>query len=319
MKRFCLLAALFSLTIACDNGDTIEVTGTLEGNDQIVSSQVAGLVKSVLKSEGDSIRAGEVILQIDTTDYYLNVLQAHAVYRQARAALDLIQNGARREDIRVAAEAKEAARANLTAAQRDHDRIAGLLKTQSASQKQADDAATRLEVAKATFQQAEESWNKLVRGARREDIDMAQARADQAEAQWMLARKKLSDCRIRAMQSGLVSTVSVDPGELVQPGSQVALVTSNQLLTMSVYLREPDLGLVQLGDSVTIRVDSFEDRAFTGIIRYLSPTAEFTPKNIQSRDDRVKLVFEARLDVPNHDGALKAGMPGDAFINRKSE
>ncbi|MCK6601811.1 MAG: efflux RND transporter periplasmic adaptor subunit [Bacteroidetes bacterium] len=310
---FLLLPALLA---ACADNGRIEATGTLEGDDVTLSALVSGPVLTVLKKEGDPVTAGEVLVILDTTDYHFQELQARAALTQARAAWDLVRNGVRQEDLRVAEEAVSAAKANLELARRDKKRLEDLLKTQSATQKQADDAATRAEIAAATWQQAQETWQKLVRGARREDLEMARGRMEQAEAVWKLAAKKRDDCSVKSPAAGILTTLAVAAGELVLPGSQVAIISDGKNLKMSIYLKEPDLGFVSVGDTVAIRVDSFEDRDFPAVVTYLSPKAEFTPKNIQSKDDRVKLVFEARLTVPNPDGSLKAGMPGDAFITK---
>ncbi len=307
-----LLSAI--LQISCSNDGTIETSGTMEGKDVTVSSQVSGIVRQILKNEGDQVKAGDVILQIDSTEYVLQLKQSEALLIQAKAQYDLAKKGARNEDVVSAKEASETARANYESAKKDFDRFAELFKSNSITTKQFDDAKTRLSVTEGQYKQTQENYKKIQNGSRPEELDLAKGRYDQIFAQTELTRKKMRDCSIKATSNGTITKISVDEGELVNPGAQVAKLTDLSEVTMKIFVKETDLGNVKLGQQVGIIVDSFPDSTIKGSVTFISNSAEFTPKNIQSKDDRVKLVFQVKLTIQNPEQKLKAGMIGDVRI-----
>lgn len=315
MKPKSYLIPLFSsLILSCSSDTTIETSGTMEGKDVTVSSQVSGIVKKILKNEGDQVKTGDIILQIDSSEYILQLKQSEALLIQAKAQYDLAKKGARNEDIVSAKEASETARANYESAKKDFDRFAELFKSNSITSKQYDDAKTRLSVTEGQFKQTQENYKKVQNGSRPEELELAKGRYDQIAAQTELTRKKVRDCSIKATSNGTITKISIDEGELVNPGAQVAKLTDLNEVTMKIFVKETDLGNVKLGQHVGIVVDSFPDSTISGSITFISNSAEFTPKNIQSKDDRVKLVFQVKLTIPNPEQKLKAGMIGDVKI-----
>lgn len=316
MKAQLFTIATFFVLSACSDNGKIETSGTIEGTEIIVSSQVSGLITSILKEEGSVVKPGDLLIQVDTTDYFIQLRQVQAVANQAKAQYDLALKGARSEDIKAAREAVASAQASFESAKKDADRFADLMKTNSASQKQADDAKTRLTVSQAQLNQSQELLKKLENGSRPEELSLAKGRFEQAQAQVDQIQKKIRDCSIRAAGTGTVTTISVDQGELVNPGAQIAKITDLSVLKLKIYVKETDLGFVKTGDDVSIKVDSFPDSSFMGKVAYISPVAEFTPKNVQSKDDRVKLVYEVRVHIQNPEGVLKPGMPADALVGK---
>lgn len=315
MKPKSYLIPLFLLIIlSCSSDTTIETSGTMEGKDVTVSSQVSGIVKKILKNEGDEVKTGDIILQIDSSEYILQLKQSEALLIQAKAQYDLAKKGARNEDIVSAKEASETARANYESAKKDFDRFVELFKSNSITSKQYDDAKTRLSVTEGQYKQTQENYKKVQNGSRPEELELAKGRYDQIAAQTELTRKKVRDCSIKATSNGTITKISVDEGELVNPGAQVAKLTDLNEVTMKIFVKETDLGNVKLGQHVGIVVDSFPDSTINGSITFISNSAEFTPKNIQSKDDRVKLVFQVKLTIPNPEQKLKAGMIGDVKI-----
>jgi len=253
-------------------------------------------------------------LQIDSSEYILQLKQSEALLIQAKAQYDLAKKGARNEDIVSAKEASETARANYESAKKDFDRFVELFKSNSITSKQYDDAKTRLSVTEGQYKQTQENYKKVQNGSRPEELELAKGRYDQIAAQTELTRKKVRDCSIKATSNGTITKISVDEGELVNPGAQVAKLTDLNEVTMKIFVKETDLGNVKLGQHVGIVVDSFPDSTINGSITFISNSAEFTPKNIQSKDDRVKLVFQVKLTIPNPEQKLKAGMIGDVKI-----
>jgi HlyD family secretion protein len=175
------------------------------------------------------------------------------------------------------------------------------------TRKQYDDARAR-------YVTAQQTYEKLNRGLLPDEITVARARRDQAEAQADLLREKLSDCRIVAPATATVTLRGVEPGELVSPGMSLLRLTVLDRVRLMLYLPEREVGRVRLGQDASVSIDAFPDSSFPGRVVYISPKAEFTPKNVQTKEERTKLVFAVRLEVENPGGALKPGLPADAAI-----
>jgi HlyD family secretion protein len=161
---------------------------------------------------------------------------------------------------------------------------------------------------------AEQTWEKMKRGSRGEEIELAKARRDQASAQLSSLRKKVNDCVITSPLDGTVTKKFVERGELVGPGMTVVRISDLRQLTLTIYVSEEILPRIMLGQKASVKVDAYEERSFEGEIIFTSPTAEFTPKNIQTKDERIKLVFAVKLRIANPDGVLKGGVPADATL-----
>jgi len=217
----------------------------------------------------------------------------------------LALEGPRKEDV---AQGK----ANYESAKADLQRMEELFKTKSISDKNVEDARTR-------FTLAEQTWEKLQRGSRREEVDLAKARRDQATAQMAQLQKKVNDCTITAPIGGTIVNRFVETGELVTPGAAVARIADLREMEVNIYVAETVLPRIQLNQRATVVVDAFPERQFEARVVFLSPTAEFTPKNIQTKDERIKLVFAVKLKVQNAEGSLKAGLPADVTIDFQGE
>lgn len=296
------LLALFLLA-GCggDDGGAIEASGTIEGTRTVVSAEVPGRVVRIMADEGSSVAAGDTLLLIDDTEYRIQVRQAAANAEAAEAQYRLSLEGSRKEDVLQA-------EALFRNAESDYRRMKDLLATATVTQKQYDDAFAR-------YIAAQQTYEKLVRGLRKEEIAAARARRDQAVATADLARKKLGDCVVRSPAGGIVTLRAVEPGELVPAGGQLFQVTALEEVDLMIYVNETRLGSVLLGQQADVFIDSFPGRAFEGKVVYISPVAEFTPKNVQTKEERTKLVFGIKIRVRNPDGALKPGLPADARIS----
>ena len=189
-----------------------------------------------------------------------------------------------------------------------------LLATKTVTQKQYDDAESRFIIAKAQVNSAEQSLGKLRRFARPEDLAAAKARAGQAKATADLLMKQLTDAVIVAPVSGTVTHKPFEEGELISIGSVVATISRLDKMDLMIYVNESELGRVKLGGSADVSIDTYPQKTFPGKVIYISPIAEFTPKNVQTKEDRTKLVFGVKLEVENNERALKSGMPADAIV-----
>jgi len=300
--RSMLLAMLTVFSVGCgnDDGTAIEATGTIEATDITVSAQVAGTVAVLRTDEGLRVTQGDTLLLLDQREWRLQVRQAQANLAAADAQYQLALRGAREEDLRQG-------EASDISARRDLQRMKELRESNSIPQKQLDDAELRATV-------AHQALEKLKNGLRPEEIDASRARRDQASVQVELLEKKLDDCVITAPATGTILNRFVERGEFVGLGSALVRIANLDQLNLMIYVPETDLPRILIGQTAKISVDAFQDRTFEGHVVYISPTAEFTPKNIQTKDERTKLVFGVKLRVANPDGALKAGIPADVVL-----
>ena len=324
-----LAAALGSL-VACQTAppaDRVRVSGQVEATEVQLSSQVPGRLLQRRVSEGSRIEKGALVAVLDTTDTDLAIVRARADRAQADAQLRLLKAGPRSEDIRVAeaqvptAQADvAAAAADLSAAEIDVQRFEQLLAANSGSRKQRDDAVARRNVARERTQgarervhAAQESVARARAGARREDFDVARARLDAAAAQIATLEKAVADATIIAPVSGIVTTTVADEGELIQPRAPIVVITDLDHAWANVYVDEPIVPRLRVGDAATLFTDA-GGPGVTGTISYISERAEFTPRNVQTADDRSKLVYRIKVSVNNTNGLFKVGMPVEAEI-----
>jgi len=292
----------------------IRASGTIEAREVRVAAQTMGRIQEMRIAEGARVKPGDIIAVLETETLSLQLRQAEAGVTLAEAQLALLRSGARVEDIRQAEEFLRQAESGLTVAFEDARRMRELESKGSVTSKQKDDAEARLIVAQAQTAAAREGLNKVRRLARPEEIRSAEARLEQARAGADLLRKSLADATLASPAAGIVTRLPLEAGDLAMPGSTVAVVSKLDRVFLMVYLTEREAGRVKLGDRAEVTIDAFPDRAFPGTVTYISPEAEFTPKNVQTREDRVKLVFGVKVELPNEDGLLKPGLPADAVI-----
>jgi HlyD family secretion protein len=303
--------------IACSGGaqkDVISASGTIEAVEVNVASKVPGQILELAAGEGRRVKPGDLLATIDHAALDIQLRQAVAGVQLAEAQLALLVKGARSEDIRQAEAVLEQAEAFLKMAEDDARRMRLLASKGSATPKMRDDAEARLTVATAQKNAAAEALSKVRRLARPEEIRAAEARLAQAQAAADLLAKTIADCTITAPAGGIITHKAVEAGELVSLGSTVATIVELDNVYVMIYVTEKELGRVKLGDAAEITIDTFPDRTFPGIVTYISPEAEFTPKNVQTKEDRVKLVFGVKVEIENREGLLKPGLPADAFL-----
>jgi membrane fusion protein YbhG len=302
------------------------VSGQVEATEVQVSPEVGGRIIDVPVAEGDRAKQGDVIARLDTRDIDLAIQRARADRAGAEAQLRLVEAGSRTEDIRqaeaqAAAAAAEtaAAQVDLAAAETDLQRFEKLLASHSGSQKQRDDALTRRDMARdrlasarARENAAREAAAKAKAGARREEIDVARARVTAADAQIASLEKNKSDATVLAPIAGIVSQRLLDPGDVVAPRSPIVLLTDLDHAWAEVFVDEPQMPRLKIGQPATVFTDS--GGSIPGTISFISSKAEFTPRNVQTADDRSKLVYRVKIAVDNRQGVLKQGMPVEAEI-----
>jgi membrane fusion protein YbhG len=306
--------------------DRVRVSGQVEATEVQISAQVGGRILELPVQEGHRVEGGVIVARLDTTDAELALARSRAERAQADAQLRLLRAGSRVEDIRQAESAVAAARADrlaaeaeLASAQLEVDRFEMLLASNSGSRKQSDDAVARRNVARERLQGASDRIDaasqvvaRLKAGARKEEIAGADARVTAADAQIRILEKSVADATVTAPLSGIVTSLIADVGELAAPRTPLLVITDLDRAWANVYVDEPVVPRLRLGQSVTLHTDAGESVA--GTLSFISPKAEFTPRNVQTAEDRAQLVYRVKVSVDNTAGVLKVGMPVEAEL-----
>jgi len=325
------LAAAAVVVPACTRGRDAgppRASGYVEATEVRVAPEVGGRVLDVAVSEGDRVEAGAILARLDTADTVLARQRAAAERDQAVAQLRLLQAGSRAEDIRQASAQAESAQADVHAAEAelqsadaDLQRFEALLASNSGSRKQRDDAATRRQVAVSRLNAARERTRaanegvaRLRAGARPEEIAAARARVAVMEAQIAALDKAITDAVLKAPVNGVVTAKLIEAGEMVAPRTPIVIVTDLDAAWANVYVDEPRVPLLKVGQKATLVTDA--GQRIEGTITFISPKAEFTPRNVQTAAERSKLVYRVKVSVDNRSGVLKSGMPVEAELSQ---
>lgn len=321
MKKRNYITVILSVMITvivcagCGNNDgTIESSGILESVEVNVASKVSGQILRLYVQEGIKVEKGDTLAVIDTETQQLLLQQAQAGVDLAEAQYQLLRNGARAEDLQSAEEAVRQTESGYKTAKADYDRLKELYATHTVSAKQYEDGESRLTVTHAQYNTAKQNLQKLQQFARTEDLTAAKARVDQARAQANLIRKQITDSYILAPVQGTITYKPVEEGELIGAGATVVRISRLERMELMIYVNETELGKVKIGSAADVFIDTYPDKRYPASVVYVSPIAEFTPRNVQTKDERTKLVFGVKLEVENPEGDLKSGMPADALL-----
>jgi HlyD family secretion protein len=274
-----------------------------------------------------------------------DVAARNAELNQATAKLEVLLNGNRKQDIQQAEAGVNDAKAQLEFARSDWDRMQQLFKNEDISRQQYDQARSKFDSAQALLKQADEKLSLMKEGPRQEDIAGARAEVARAQAavktaeanrlelkrkeQELAARKaeiersraqegisesQLDDTEVATPISGVALVKSAEPGEVLAAGTTILTIGDLEHPWLRAYINETDLGRVKLGQKVKLTTDSFPGKVYDGVISFISSDAEFTPKQIQTKEERVKLVYRIKIEVDNKSHELKSNMPVDAEI-----
>jgi HlyD family secretion protein len=327
LMRLVLVVPLAAIAVACADpppSNVLTASGNVEATEVQVAPEVGGRILELRVDEGDRVNAGDPIATLDTRDIELQIGRARAERAAAAAQLHLFEAGARVEDVRQAEAQVDAATSEIAAidveiksAQTDLDRFEALLSANAGSQKQRDDARTRVDLARERKRAAEErvrvartALDRVSAGARREELEGARARVATVDAQLALLEKGLRDAQVTSPAAGIVTQKLVDAGEIVAPRTPLLVVTDLDHAWANVFVPEPAVPRIKLGQAATVRTDA--GTTAQGKVTFISPRAEFTPRNVQTADERSKLVYRVKVSVDNRSGELKQGMPVDA-------
>lgn len=292
----------------------LSVSGTIEVVSVEASFKVPGRIKSRLVDEGAMVQAGQVLALLEPEDLSHDVARLKADAAVMRAGLAELEAGSRKEEIAQAQAALARAEAEATRLDKEYRRDQVLFAREVISQRQLDASRTAFETSQAAAREAREELTLVRKGPRPERIDQARGRLREAEAALAQADTRLGYATLTAPLSGLVLAKHAEPGELLAAGAPIVTIGNIADTWLRAYIPETELGRVKVGQPVLIKVDTYPGKSFRGTVSFISPEAEFTPKNVQTEKERVKLVYRIKVTVPNPQMELKPGMPADGEI-----
>lgn len=292
---------------------------TLYGNVEIREARLAfngsEHLAQVLVEEGDQVTSGQVLARLDTELLQKTLDQAEAQVQARQAQLDKLLAGSRPEEIAAAQAKVEAAQARARAARDTWQRLQTLLKRKLTSAEEVELARANAEAAEAELDAARQNLQLLQAGPRAEDIAAARAEVAAARAARALAAQRLADAVLKAPFDGVVRDRLAEPGEFVTPQNPVLSLARLSPVWVRSYLPEPDLGRVRPGMAASIHTDSYPNKTYRGWVGFISPTAEFTPKNVETPELRTRLVYEMRVFACNPADELRLGMPATVALD----
>jgi HlyD family secretion protein len=335
---------------------SLQGSGTVEARDIRVGSKVGGRIDKVLVREGDSVQEGQVLITFDDKELQAALEQSQAAaekarrgYRpeeiaearaeaaEARAEYEQRKNGYRKEDIAAAQADLDRTAADEVRSRLDFQRYDALAQKDLVSKQQRDTAEANWKMALAQQQNARHKLDELQRGYRPEEIAAAQARyeattatlqkfergnrredVDLAKAAYSYDEARFRERQVVAPAAATVEVLDVRPGDLIAPNTPVATLLERDQIYVRIYIPETEIGHVQLGQKAEVRVDSFQNTVFNGVIEQINQQAEFLPRNVQTREERVHQVFGVKVRIDDPSGRIRAGMAADIKLKAAS-
>src|SRR2546426_4444779 len=334
----------------------LQGSGTVEARNIRVGSKIGGRIDKVLVREGDTVQPGQVLITFDDKELQASleqsranaekarrgyrpeeIAEARAVAAQAKAEYELKKNGYRLEDIATAQADLDRAKADEIRAHLDFDRYDALAKKDLVSKQQLDTAEANWKVAVAQQQSAQHKLDELQRGYRPEEIASAEAHyhqaqanleklergnrredVDLAEAAYAYDEARFRERQVIAPSAAIVEVLDVRPGDLIAPNTTVATLLEKDQIYVRIYVPETVIGRVQLGEKAEVHVDSFPNQVFNGVVGQINQQAEFLPRNVQTREERVHQVIGIKIRIKDPAGRVLAGMAADVKLKAQS-
>lgn len=291
-------------------------SGTVEATDAQLGFQAPGRIVEITKKEGERAAAGELLARLDATEMEARRTQAAASVAAAEAQLAELSTGFRREEVAQARAALAGATERVADAERDRERATTLFAGRAVSREALDKATFALDLAKAQRDQASEQVRLLERGQRPERVDAARAQLAAAEAVLATFDATLANLRLVAPFAGVVTVRHREPGEIVGAGAAVLTLMNPDDRWVRIYVPENRLGAVRLGAPASIVSDSYPGKRYPGEVSFIASEAEFTPKNVQTAEERVRLVYAVKVRITGDPQIeLKPGLPADVTLD----
>jgi len=324
MKKIFVIAGIVivigvaSFTISHFRNSLEEGVILLSGNVEVTESnmgfKLSGRVVERLVDEGYKVKRGDRLAILDSAELESTVAQSKANLNESLARLEELRTGSRPQELEQAKANLLQREAELAKAKKDYERNMGLYKEELVSAQQMDESTKAYHVAASLYENALQALSLVKEGPRKEEIKMAEHRVEQARASLRVNEERLKDTVIYAPTDGVVLRKLVELGETVSPGTPVFTIGDLAHPWIKVYVKEDKLGYVKLNQRAVITVDTYKGKKYEGTVTYISSEAEFTPKNVQTQEERVRLVFGIKVSVKNINDELKPGMPADVRI-----
>ncbi len=297
-------------------------TLTLYGNVDMREVQLAFMVQDRIAelnvNEGEHVTQGQSLGHLDTTRFEATVQELEAQLEQAQQQLNELEAGSRPQEIRKAKADVAATQASLVDARLTYRRVQKLVHDKVSPQQNLDDARSKLDVAQATLDAAKEALSLALEGPRKETIAAARANVARIDAQLKIARKNLADCQLLAPANGIIRSRILEPGDIASPTRPVFTLAKLEPVWIRTYVPETRLGKVVPGMPAQISSDSYPGKTYPGWVGYISPTAEFTPRNVETPALRTRLVYQVWVYACNPDDALRLGMPATVVLDTET-
>ena len=315
-----LIAALFVAAawagrqLGTGNGAPVSVTGTIEATQVDVSVKITGRILERLVNEGDKVTRGQPLVRLDDSELAADVRRLEAGLRSAQATLRDLEKGARPQEIEDARAAVSSAEATRSMTEREFQRTDQLFKQNLIAAQDVDRARQAFDVARAQERSAREKLALLLEGSRPDQIDAARWQVSQAESALVQAQSRLREAMVVSPIDGVVLRKNLEAGETANPGVPILTLVNPRDVWLRADVPETEVGRLKVGDAAKLRVDAFPDRVFTGRLTEIGSEAEYTPRNVQTKKERVNLVFRIKIQIDNPQGILKPGLPADADV-----
>jgi membrane fusion protein YbhG len=334
----------------------LQGSGTVEARNIRVGSKVGGRIDKVLVREGDSVQPGQILIAFDDKELQAaleqsranaekaqrgfrpeEIAEARAAAAQTKADYELRKNGYRKEDVDAAQDELERAKADEIRTHLDFDRYEALAKKDLVSKQQRDTAEANWKMALAQKEMSQHKLDELQRGYRPEEIASAEARYHQtqatlekfergnrredielAKAAYAYDQARFRERQVTAPSAAIVEVLDVRPGDLIAPNTPVATLLEKDQIYVRIYIPETEYGRLKLGQKAEIRVDSFPNTVFSGEVEQINQQAEFLPRNVQTREERVHQVFGVKIRIDDPSGHVLAGMAADVKLKAEN-
>lgn len=293
----------------------LTLSGNIEAHESLVSFKVQGRIVDLPVEEGQSVDSGTLLARLDDADYRQKIRIDEANVHVRESNLALVLAGTREQEVKASQQTVLDAQADLQQKKLDYDRAQQLFSKDEVSAQDRDLAETARKRAEATFLAAQQRYNQAVEGSRKEDVAIARANVAEASATLGLSRVNLGYATLFAPSAGVITVRQAELGEVVVPGTPVVTLADLDHIWLRAYLAETDLGRIRWGQDATVTTDTYPGKQYRGRVSFISSTAEFTPKSVQTSKERVTLVYRIKIDIDNPNHELKPGMPADAHIS----
>jgi len=298
-----------------ETGASLTLYGNVDIREVRLAFNGSERIEEIRVQEGDRVKSGELLAHLHPERLQAAVDEADAMIAAQQQVLAILESGSRPEEIRKVQADLEAAKAKAQATQDTFERRRKLSERKLTSPEEVEEAKAAAASAAAQVKAAKAALDLVLAGPRKEEIAQAKAQLQVQKAGLTLARARLNDASLTAPADGIVRDRILEPGDMASPQTPVLTLALVDPVWVRAYLPEPALGRITLGAKATIHTDSYPNKHYEGWVGFISPTAEFTPKSVETPELRTRLVYSVRVYACNPEGELRLGMPVTVVIS----